>query len=417
VDYDTLAPFYNMNDRNTGVSGLGGNPAYPDYAPELPPIPIGKLGLTLAKGFNAKGYHWWPSDVSILSQDHDGRQKCVNAGTCDLGCAAGAKGGTNFTYWPMLENAGVELRSECRVREVLVDEATGFATGVLYHGADGQVHEQMAELVVVACNGVGTPRLLLNSKSKAFPDGLANRNGMVGKNLMFHPLTGVAGVFDEPMLGHEGPMACSILSQEFYETDPTRDFVRGYGLHSGRSTTPMTYALGGYGVDSPIPWGDEHRETMDNVYPYLAGLTVVSEDLPEEHNCVTLDPDLTDSDGIPAPKITYRLGDNTRKMLRHGEERAKEILLAAGAKRVLSKGDDNVWWRAGWHQMGTCRMGDDPVTSVVNGWGRSHDVKNLFIVDGSIFPTAGAVNPTSTIQAMALFIGDCIKTNIETLFD
>ena len=417
VNYDTLAPFYDMNDRNTGVSGLGGNPAYPDYAPELPPIAMGKLGQTLAKGFNEKGYHWWPSDVSILSQDHNGRQKCVNAGTCDLGCAAGAKGGTNFTYWPMLENAGVELRTEARVREILVDESTGFATGVIYHGADGQVHEQRAELFVVACNGVGTPRLLLNSKSKSFPDGLANRNGMVGKNLMFHPLTGVAGVFDEPMLGHEGPMACSIMSQEFYETDPTRDFKRGYGLHSGRSTTPMTYALGGYGIDNPIPWGAEHREIMDNVYPYLAGLTVVSEDLPEEHNCVTLDPDLTDSDGIPAPKITYRLGDNTRKMLRHGEEQAKEILLAAGAKRVLSNGDDNVWWRAGWHQMGTCRMGDDPTTSVVNGWGRSHDVKNLFIVDGSIFPTSGAVNPTSTIQALALYIGDSIKTNIETLFD
>jgi choline dehydrogenase-like flavoprotein len=417
VDYETLAPFYDMNDRNTGVSGLGGNPAYPDYSPELPPIPIGKLGQTLAKGFNEKGYHWWPSDVSILSQDHDGRQKCVNAGTCDLGCAAGAKGGTNFTYWPILENAGVELRTGCRVREILVDESTGFATGVLYHGPDGQVHEQHAELVVVACNGVGTPRLLLNSKSKTFPGGLANRNGMVGKNLMFHPLTGVAGVFDEPMLGHEGPMACSILSQEFYETDPNRGFVRGYGLHSGRSTTPMTYALGGYGIDNPIPWGAEHREIMDNIYPYLAGLTIVSEDLPEQHNCVTLDPDLTDSDGIPAPKITYRLGGNTRKMLRHGEEQAKEILLAAGAKKVLSKNDDKVWWRAGWHQMGTCRMGDDPETSVVNGWGRSHDVKNLFIVDGSIFPTAGAVNPTSTIQAMALYVGDRIKSNIETLFD
>ena len=417
VDYETLAPFYDMNDRNTGVSGLGGNAASPDYSPELPPIPIGKLGQTLAKGFNEKGYHWWPSDVSILSQDHDGRQKCVNAGTCDLGCAAGAKGGTNFTYWPILENAGVELRTGCRVREILVDESTGFATGVLYHGPDGQVHEQRAELVVVACNGVGTPRLLLNSKSKTFPGGLANRNGMVGKNLMFHPLTGVAGVFDEPMLGHEGPMACSILSQEFYETDPNRGFVRGYGLHSGRSTTPMTYALGGYGIDNPIPWGAEHREIMDNIYPYLAGLTIVSEDLPEQHNCVTLDPDLTDSDGIPAPKITYRLGGNTRKMLRHGEEQAKEILLAAGAKKVLSKNDDKVWWRAGWHQMGTCRMGDDPETSVVNGWGRSHDVKNLFIVDGSIFPTAGAVNPTSTIQAMALYVGDRIKSNIETLFD
>ena len=416
VDYHTLAPFYDMNDRNIGASGLGGNPAYPDYTPPHPPIPIGKLGQTLAKGFNEMGWHWWPSDVAILSQDDDGRQKCVNAGTCDLGCAAGAKGGTNFTYWPMLENAGVELRTNARVREILVDEATGFATGVLYHDADGQVHEQRAELVVMACNGVGTPRLLLNSTSKAFPDGLANRSGMVGRNLMFHPLTGVAGVFDEPMKGHEGPMACSILSQEFYESDPSRGFVRGYGLHSGRSTTPMTYALGGYGIDNPIPWGAEHREIMDNVYPYLAGLTVVTEDLPEEHNRVTLDPDLTDSDGIPAPKITYRLGENTRAMLRHGEERAEEVLRAAGAKRILPKGD-KVWWRAGWHQMGTCRMGNDPETSVVNGWGRSHDVKNLFIVDGSIFVTSGAVNPTSTIQALALFIGDRIKTNIETLFD
>ena len=417
VDYHALAPFYDMNDRNTGVSGLEGNPAYPVYTPPNPPIPIGKLGQTLARGFNKKGWHWWPSDVAILSRDDEGRQKCVNAGTCDLGCAAGAKGGTNFTYWPMLENAGVELRTQSRVSEILMDEATEFATGVLYHGADGQVHEQKAELVILACNGVGTPRLLLNSKSKLFPEGLANRSGKVGKNLMFHPLTGVAGVFDEPMRGHEGPMACSILSQEFYESDPSRGFVRGYGLHSGRSTTPMTFALGGYGIDNPIPWGIEHREIMDKVYPYLAGLTVVTEDLPEEHNCVTLDPNLTDSDGIPAPKITYRLGDNTRAMLKHGEEKAKDVLLAAGAKRILQNDNDKVWWRAGWHQMGTCRMGNDPETSVVNGWGRSHDVKNLFIVDGSIFVTAGAVNPTSTIQALALYIGNQIKTNVETLFD
>ena len=417
VDYHMLAPFYDMNDRNIGASGLAGNPAYPDYTPPNPPIPIGVLGQTLARGFNRMGWHWWPSDVAILSRDDDGRQKCVNAGTCDLGCAAGAKGGTNFTYWPMLEGAGVELRTKARVREIMVDEATGLASGVLYHGPDGQVHEQRAEMVIVACNGVGTPRLLLNSASKLFPDGLANRSGKVGKNLMFHPLTGVAGVFDDQMKGHEGPMACSILSQEFYESDPSRGFVRGYGLHSGRSTTPMTFALGGYGIDNPIPWGDAHREIMDRQYPYLAGLTIVTEDLPEEDNCVTLDPDLTDSDGIPAPKINYRLGENTRAMLRHGEARAREVLLAAGARQVLEKSDDKVWWRAGWHQMGTCRMGHDPETSVVNGWGRSHDVKNLFIVDGSIFVTSGAVNPTSTIQALALYIGDRIKTNIATLFD
>lgn len=417
VDYATLAPFYDMNDQNTGVSGLAGNPAYPDYAPDLPPIPIGKLGQTLARGFNKLGWHWWPSDVAILSEDRDGRQKCVNAGTCDLGCAAGAKGGTNFTYWPMLENAGVELRTESRVREILVDQHTGLASGVLYHDSEGRLQEQKAELVIVACNGIGTPRLLLNSTSRLFPEGLANRSDQVGRNLMFHPLTGVSGVFDEPMLGHEGPMACSILSQEFYESDANRDFVRGYGLHSGRSTTPMTFALGGFGVDQPIAWGDEHRRIMDEVYPYLAGLTVVTEDLPEAHNRVTLDKSLTDSDGMAAPKVHYRLGENTRAMLKHGTERATELLYAAGATHVLTKNPDDVWWRAGWHQMGTCRMGDDPDTSVVNGWGRCHDVKNLFIVDGSIFVTAGAVNPTSTIQALALYIGDSIKKNIANLFD
>ncbi len=417
LDYHTLAPFYDMNDANIGVSGLGGNPAYPGYTPPLPPIPIGKLGQTLAMGFNRLGWHWWPSDVAILSRDHDGRQRCVNAGTCDLGCAAGAKGGTNFTYWPLLENAGVELRTNARVREILVDGNTGLAKGVLYHESDGRVHEQKAEMVIMACNGVGTPRMLLHSTSSLFPDGLANRSGLVGKNLMFHPLTGVAGVFDELMKGHEGPMACSILSQEFYESDPSRGFVRGYGLHSGRSTTPMTYALGGFGIDNPIPWGTAHREIMDNVYPYLAGLTVVTEDLPEEHNCVTLDPELTDDDGIPAPRISYRLSENTRAMLKHGEDRAKEALLAAGARRILPNDSDKVWWRAGWHQMGTCRMGNDPESSVVDGWGRSHDVKNLFIVDGSIFVTSGAVNPTATIQALALYIGDRIKANIANLFD
>ena len=417
IDYATLEPFYNMNDRNTGVSGLAGNPSYPPYEPPLPPIPIGKLGKTLAKGFNKLGWHWWPSDVAILSRDQDGRGKCVNAGTCDLGCAAGAKGGTNFTYWPVLENSGVELRTGCRVREILVDEATGLASGVLYHGDDGRLHEQKAEIVILACNGVGTPRLLLNSTSKRFPDGLANRSGQVGKNLMFHPLTGVTGVFEERMEGFKGPLACSILCQEFYETDPARNFSRGYGLYSGRFTTPMSYALGGYVTDTPIPWGREHRRIIDDVYPYCAGLTVVTEDLPEESNTVTLDPDLTDSDGIPAPKITYKVSENTWKMIAHGEDRAEEALLAAGAKQILGKGADKVWWRAGWHQMGTCRMGDDPERSVVNGWGRAHDVKNLFIVDGSVFVTSAAVNPTSTIQALALYIGDSIKKNIASLFD
>ena len=309
----------------------------------------------------------------------------------------------------------MELRTDCRVREVTLDEH-GMASGVLYHDQQGRLQRQRAELVVLACNGIGTPRLMLNSKSNRFPEGIANRSGLVGKNLMFHPLTNVSGVFDEPMEGFKGPMACSILSQEFYETDPSRDFVRGYGLQASRWITPMTWALGGFRINDPIPWGAEHRDLIDEVYPYSAGFTIVTEDLPRETNTVTLDPELADSDGIPAPKITYAVDDNTRKMIIQAEARAEEALLAAGARQVLDAGQE-VWWRAGWHQMGTARMGDDPERSVVNGWGRCHDVRNLFIVDGSIFVTAGAVNPTSTIQALALYIGDSILKNIGSLFD
>ncbi|MCH9853757.1 MAG: GMC family oxidoreductase [Alphaproteobacteria bacterium] len=416
VDYQTLAPFYDINDRNMGVSGYAGNPSYPAYSPPLPPIPIGKLGQKLASGFNELGWHWWPSDVSILSRDYEGRAKCVNAGTCDLGCAVGAKASVGFTYWNSLIQQGVLLRTNSRVKEILVND-DDMATGVLYYDENNQLQTQQAEMVVVACNGIGTPRLLLNSTSKNFPDGLANRSGQVGKNLMFHPLVGVTGIFDERLEGFKGPMACSIISQEFYEHDESRDFSLGYGLASGRYTTPMTYALGGYGIDNPIPWGEAHRTYFDKQYPFSAGLTVVSNDLPEPTNCVTLDDNLTDSDGIPAPKITYKTGENTRKMLAHGMNRAEEALLAAGAKKTLRGDVDKVWWRAGWHQMGTARMGNDREKSVVNHWGRSHDVKNIFIVDGSIFVTAGGVNPTSTIQALALYIGDNIKNKLANLFD
>jgi len=129
---------------------------------------------------------------------------------------------------------------------------------------------------------------------------------------------------------------------------------------------------------------------------------------------VTLDPDLKDSDGIPAAKINYTLSENSRKMLAHGLARAEEVMEAAGAKEIVNNG---MIRSAGWHLLGTARMGEDPKTSVVNHWGRSHDVKNLFIVDGSIFVTSGGVNPTSTIQALALYIADTMKKNLANLFD
>ena len=146
----------------------------------------------------------------------------------------------------------------------------------------------------------------------------------------------------------------------------------------------------------------------------MATVLALCEDLPEEHNTVTLDPNLTDSNGIPAPKISYALSDNSQKMLAHAAENAERVVRAAGASEVMVEPQLRV---SGWHLIGTARMGNDPKTSVVNGWGRSHDVKNLFVVDGSIFVTAGAVNPTSTIQALALHVAESVKKNLENLFE
>ena len=416
IDYATLEPFYALNDRMMGVAGLTGDPAYPPHEPPLPPVPLGSVGQMMAGAFNALGWHWWPSETAIATREYEGRAACINLGPCNSGCAQGAKSSTDVTYWPVALRAGAELRTFCRVREVLVDE-NDMATGVTYFDAQGTLRTQRAHVVILACNGVGTARLLLNSKSERFPEGLANRSGLVGKNLMLHPWGMVRGVFEsDPRanLGtHLGPSSCAIWSQQFYETDARRGFVRGYNLQVTRGQGPVTTAryLLNHGA---LPWGAEHHGALRRHFGNMIGIGVCCEDLPEECNRVTLDATLVDSHGIPAPKITYRLGENTSRMLEHGVQRAVQALQAAGA----------TGWRAeaplrptGWHLLGTARMGRDPASSVVNEWGRCHDVKNLFIVDGSVFVTGGGVNPTSTIQAVALYVADEMKKRLADLFD
>jgi len=411
IDYATLEPFYALNDRMMGVSGLGGDPAYPPKSPVMPPLALGKSGETLARGFNALGWHWWPSDSAIASEDYEGRARCINLGNCIAGCAQGAKASTDITYWPLAIRAGVELRTRCRVREISCD-AEGRATGAVYFDADGVERFQAAEVVIMACNGVGTPRILLNSVSKAFPNGLANSSGLVGKNLMFHPCALITGTFEAPQDGYRGPHNW-LWSQEFYETDTARGFVRGYMLEANRGSGPVLSALSGLG-SGLIPLGDDHHRAFRREFGHTVGVVAITEDLPEEHNAVSLDPVLKDGHGIPAPKIDYRISDNTWRMLDHAVGRAGEMLRAGGAHTVH---DITPLGAGGWHLMGTARMGTDPRHSVVNEWGRSHDVKNLFIVDGSLFVTSGAVNPTCTIQAVALYVAETMKSRLATLFD
>jgi choline dehydrogenase-like flavoprotein len=207
VDYATLEPFFAENDRMMGVSGLAGDPAYPPKQPPMPPLPLGKSGTRFGKAMNQLGWHWWPSDSTIATTDYEGRARCINLGHCTPGCAQGAKASTDITYWPHAIRAGVELRTLCRVREITVDEH-GMATGVVYYDARGQEQFQPAEIVILACNGVGTPRLMLNSVSARFPNGIANSSGLVGRNLMFHPYALTYGYVDEPLDGNHGPPLC-----------------------------------------------------------------------------------------------------------------------------------------------------------------------------------------------------------------
>lgn len=411
INYETLEPYYAVNDQITGVAALEGDPSYPPKPAVMPPLPLGETGALLGGAMNKLGWHWWPSDAAINTQTYEDRAACINLGHCLSGCAQGAKATTDGTYWPKAIRARVELRTRCRVRRIETDDDR-MATGAYYVDADGVERFQPAAIVILACNGIGTPRLLLNSASEQFPDGLANTSGIVGKNLMFHPYGQVRGYFDQQLDGYRGPRI-GAWSMEFYETDASRGFVRGYCYQFTRGLGPVVNAVSGM-ADGLIPWGEGHHAAFRRLFKGSAGMVSICEDLPEEINRVTLDPTLKDSDGIPAPKITYRLGENSQKMLDHSLARGIEILKTAGAHDITVKAPMP---SAGWHLLGTARMGHDPKRSVVNDWGRSHDVRNLFVVDGSVFVTAGGVNPTSTIQAIALYVADQIKSRIHNLFD
>ena len=411
IDYWTLERFYEENDRMMGVSGLAGDPSVPPRNPGMPPIPLGKTGTRFAQAMNRLGWHWWPSDTTVATTEYEGRAACINLGQCTPGCAQGAKASTDLTYWPLAIRAGVELRTRCRVREVTVG-SDGMATGVFYFDAEGGEHFQPAEVVILACNGVGTPRLMLNSQSQRFPNGIANSSGLVGKNLMMHPWPVVSGYVDEPLDGGRGPITL-MWSKQFYETDPGRDFSRGYMLQFGRGAGPASQAMIGAAA-AHLPWGRRHHAVYRELLDCRLSIGVACDDLPEEHNRVTLDSDAKDSNGIPGAKIDYTIGENTRRMMEHGIARAEEILREAGATRISCS--RTVLNYPG-HLLGTARMGTDPERSVVNEWGRSHDVKNLFIVDGSIWVNGGGLNPTSTIQAIALYVADQMKQRLANLFD
>ena len=394
LSYEDLADCYDVIEDAMGVSGLVGDPAYPPRSPyPLPAFPIGRMGIKFAEAMNRLGWHWWPGANAIPSQPWRNLNACVRRGVCGTGCADGAKASTFLTHWPDALKTGARIVTGARVKEVTVN-ASGLATGAIYIDRSGTEQVARAQVVILCANGIGTPRLMLLSQSQRFPSGLANSSSLVGRGLMLHPTGMVGGVMDERMETWLGPNGQLANSMQFYETDRSRGFVRG-------SKWSLVATGGPLGMAASMPmWGAPLQQAMEGMFGHTMVLVIFAEDLPNDDNRVVLDDTWTDSDGIPAPKVIYKVGENTRRILEFNIERGAEALKEAGATSTFSQTVGRDY--GGAHLMGSARMGRDPGSSVVNEWGRTHDVPNLYIYDGSVFVTGGAVNPTATICALAL---------------
>ena len=400
LTYGELEPYYDLNDEKMGCAGINGDPANPPRKPrQTHPLTLGRDGLLLAGAFDQLGWHWWPAESFVSGAPRE------DGGPGDAPgdrAAPGVTASADAAYWPLATRNGARLRTRCRVVEITTGD-DGRVSGATYCYYEGEMHHQPARAVAIACNAIGTPRLLLVSGSDRHPQGLANSTGLVGRNLMLHPSAMVTGVFEDDLESGRYPPGNVLVSQEFYETDPPRALVRGYALHMTRASGPLAAVLGPAAGD--VPWGDEHHEEFRRRFGKTVALRVIAEDLPELHNQVTLDEQMTDSSGVPAPNVRYAVSRNTRQLLDHGTRNARRVLQAAGAEAVLVnpllRGD-------GRHLMGTARMGDDPEASVVDRWGQAWDADNLFVIDGSTFVTSAAMSPTATIQALAIRTADYI---------
>ena len=409
ISYAELQPFYERTDQQVGVSGLGGNPAYPPGAePPLPPLPFNPAAMRVAREMHRRGWHWWPDSNAIISTNYDGRHQCVRRGTCAQGCNEGAKSSFDLTHWRKFVALGGRLETGARVRRIIHD-ARGLALGAEWVDDAGQVHVDTADIVLMAANGVGTPRLLLHSASERFPGGLANRSGLVGRRLMLHPLAVLFPYFDQPLRGWQGQNGSTVQCLEFAEDNPARGFRAGtkWAMHpsgSGPLGEAARVLLSGAGP------GDFHARFAQR-FGHGQLVSIMCEDLPDEDNRVVLSPDMVDTVGVPAARLIYQTSKDSAAALAFSVERATEMFLAAGATEVqaINPAGGNA------HMTGTARMGDDPAHSVVDRWGMAHDMPNLGIIDGSVFVTCGAVNPTSTIAALSLRTAEHIIANRDAL--
>jgi 2-methyl-1,2-propanediol dehydrogenase len=418
ISYEDLAPFYDAADALIGVGGHDGDPAIPPRGPfQTPPPAHDHFGERVGRVFDGLGWHRWPMPVAILGADYDGRPACNNCSACQSGCPTGAMYDVSLTMIPRAIAAGARLIADARVEQIETG-SDGRASGAVYIDRQSGVRRRVeADLVILCANGIGTPRTLLLSANARQPDGLANSSGQVGRNLMHHTAAILEGWLDEPLGSHKGVINGTHICEEFAETDTSRGFVNGFTMHTVRHNGAGYQAMGSHAGRRP-PWGRAHHDWFRRHFSHGFGVLVLGDDLPQASNRVTLSQTVFDSSGLPAPHVEYNLHANDKRLLRYGVDKALEFCRAAGARDIQVNDfheADGRYRPPTWHQLGTARMGRDPASSVVNRWHQSWDVPNLYIVDGSVMPTGAAVNPTSTISAMALRAATFIAGNFARL--
>ena len=401
IDYEELEPYYTRVDWEIGLSGAPG-PKDSFRSRPFPnkPLPIKSSGVLMERGAAAMGYDCQVEPLAILTEPLNGRPPCINCGFCmGYGCEVDAKSSTLAATIPAaIASGNCEIRPECAVYEIATN-AAGRVSEVAYIDPDGNQRSQKAKAVIVSANGAETPRLLLNSASSQFPDGLANSSGYVGRNLMYNSHANVRMVFDRQLNDYKGPQV-SRMSHHFYETDESRGFYGGGGIDARpfMAAVPLMFSLIGARPDGPR-WGAEYKANLENDFTRTMYFFCGGTSLAQDSNNITIDPTHKDRWGRPSLRLTYKDHDDDMALAKFLQDRAYEIGEAAGASEIWR--EPIHYQSTGAHLLGTCRMGDDPETSVVDRYHRAHDIPNLFVCDGSSMVTSGRGQPTMTIMALA----------------
>lgn len=403
ITYEDLEPCYEKAEWEIGVAGDDAqNPfAPPRKKPQpMPPFAYNKEANLLKNAMEGLGLHPFPIPMLRNSVRYNGRPACYRFRTCcGFTCPVNAKCGTHNTVIPTaIATGNCELRINCQVTEIMVNDQ-GKITGVAYFDERDKKHVQTADVVVLAASATETPRLLLNSTSKFFPNGIGNRYDWVGRNLQGHAYTGAYGLFEEDIYDDVGPGA-TIAICDFNHHNPG---IIGGGMLANEFTR-LPYLFTGIRPPGAASWGKEHKVFQRNYFRRNVQVVGPIQEVPVFEARVQVEPTVKDHWGVPVAKLSG---------YRHQADVDGCEFLSKKAEMILQKAGAVQTWRTvpglglsgGQHQSGTCRMGNDPQTSVTDRYGLVHDTPNLFVADGSLNVTNGGFNPALTIMALGYWVG------------